>query len=381
MIHRRSLALTLLLGLAMLGAAVNGARSAKDEPKNFVCPPCGLPCDGTVYHEPGSCPKCGMTLVDEETAKAMSAKTKKVGILLFDGVQIIDYTGPYEVFQAAGFDVYTVAATKDPIATVAGMRVVPKFGFDDAPQPDILVVPGGGIAGALASDPTLAWVKAVSAKAERTLSVCNGAFILAKAGLLDGLTATTTSGNIPRLRSEYPKTRVVDDQRFVDNGKIVTAGGLTAGIDGALHVVAKTLGPGAAQEVALGEEYDWRPDGGFVRGALADMNLEPWIDSSLDDVGKWRLVSTQGGTARWQVVAEGTSTLTPTELTDRFGKTSTSQAKWKRLPDDAPSASGTTSHWAFTGRDGKPWKGTLTVQPKPGAAGELVVRLEIARAA
>ncbi len=382
MINRLSLGVTLLLGLAVLAVGVTVTRSAKDDAKSFVCPPCGLPCDGTVYHEPGNCPKCGMKLVDQESANAMSTGKKKVGILVFDGVQIIDYTGPFEIFQAAGFDVYTVAATKDPITTVAGMKVVPKYAFDDAPQPDVLVVPGGGIGGALASVSTIGWVKATSAKTERTLSVCNGAFILAKAGLLDGLTATTTSGNIPRLRDQYPKTKVVDDQRFVDNGKVITAGGLTAGIDGALHVVAKTLGSGTAQEVALGEEYDWRPDGGFARGALADMNLQPWIDTSLDDVGTWRLISTQGGTGRWEVIAEGTSKLTAAELTARFEKSSVSQAKWTRVKDaGATTTSDITSHWTFTGRDGKPWKGTLTVQPKPGVAGEYAIRLEIARAA
>jgi putative intracellular protease/amidase len=381
MMNRSSLAFTLGLGLAVLASGVSVTRSAKSEVKRFVCPPCGLPCDGTVYNEPGSCPKCGAKLVDEATAAAASAKLRKVGILLFDGVQIIDYTGPYEIFQAAGFDVYTIAATKDPIQTVAGMRVVPKYGFADAPQPDILVVPGGGIGGALGSERTIAWVKATAAKTERTLSVCNGAFILAKAGLLDGLTATTTSGNIPRLRSEYPKTKVVDDQRFVDNGKIVTAGGLTAGIDGALHVVAKTLGLGTAQEVALGEEYDWRPDGGFVRGTLADMNLRPWIDSSLDDAGTWRLVSSQGDTARWQVVAEGESKLSAAQLTDRFETTSVSKGKWVRRRDGGADPSGATRRWTFTGRDGKPWNGTLTVEPKSGAAGEYALTLEIARAA
>src|SRR5207245_8921403 len=109
------------------------------------------------------------------------------------------------------------------------------------------------------------------------MSVCNGAFILASAGLLDGLTATTTSGLIEKLRAEYPKTKVVDDRRFVDNGRIITAGGLSSGIDGALHVVSKMLGNGTAQAVALALEYDWRPGAGFARGALA-ARLIPDLD-------------------------------------------------------------------------------------------------------
>jgi putative intracellular protease/amidase len=238
--------------------------------RHFVCSPCGLPCDDLVFDHPGTCPKCGMPLVDQETARrdreAAAREQKKVAILIFDGVEIIDYTGPWEVFGAAGFEVYTVAATKEPVTTAMGMTVLPKYTFGDAPQADVLVVPGGGVKAAQGSAPTLKWVTDASARTALTMSVCNGAFILASAGLLDGLTATTTSGNIARLSAEYPKTKVVDDQRFVDNGRIITTAGLSAGIDGALHVVSRMLGPGMAQKVALVEEYDWHPDAAWKRG-------------------------------------------------------------------------------------------------------------------
>jgi putative intracellular protease/amidase len=322
-----------------------------------------------------------MALVAEDEAKAQAAARRKVGILIFNGVQIIDYTGPYEIFQGAGFDVYTVAETKDAISTVAGMTVVPKYAFPEAPQPDILVVPGGGVAGALGSAPTLAWVKKTIAGTEITMSVCNGAFILAKAGMLDGLTATTTHGNVVKLRTEYPKVRVVDDQRFVDNGKIITTGGLTAGIDGALHVVSRILGKGTAQSVALGEEYDWRADGGVARGTLADTQLEPWIDSTLEGTGTWTLATTEGGTDRWEVVASGSSRLSAAELSDHFGKVCTTQGHWKSVEAPvAPSTAAAVSHYSFTGRDGKPWTGTLTIQALPRETGKYSVALVIARA-
>ncbi|HEX4826311.1 MAG TPA: DJ-1/PfpI family protein [Candidatus Polarisedimenticolaceae bacterium] len=362
--------ITIVLASVVLAAALSHGETAK--PKHYVCPPCGLPCDAEVSDKPGSCPKCGMALIDQDEAKAQAAAKKKVGILIFNGVQIIDYTGPYEIFQGAGFDVYTVAETKDPITTVAGMTVVPKYTFADAPLPEILVVPGGGVAGTLGNAATLKWVKETTAKTQHTMSVCNGAFILAKAGLLDGLTATTTHGNVSRLAAEYPKTKVVDDQRFVDNGKIITTGGLTAGIDGALHVVALTLGKGQAQQVALGEEYDWRADGGLARGTLADTQIETWIDASLDGTGDWEIVSTQGGTDRWEVVAKGTSRLSAAELSDHFGKVCTKEGKWTSVP-------GSTSRWKFTGRDGKPWGGTLLVESLPGAAGKYSVKLTIVR--
>jgi transcriptional regulator GlxA family with amidase domain len=243
-----------------------------ETPKVWVCPPCGLPCDDSVFDHPGTCPKCGMTLVDRESAKAAAAEAparKRVAMLVFDGVEIIDYTGPWEVFGAADYDVYAVAETKDPVTTAMGMKVVPKYTFADAPQPDILVVPGGGVRAARDSAATLAYVRNTTARADHTMSVCNGAFILASAGLLDGLTATTTAPLIDRLHAEYPSVKVVHDRRFVDNGKIVTTGGLSAGIDGALHLVAVMHGKDKAQAVAHGLEYDWRTESGIIRADAA----------------------------------------------------------------------------------------------------------------
>ncbi len=192
---------------------------------------------------------------------AFGPPEQRVGILVFDRVQVIDSMGPYEIFGAAGFEVATVAETADPVTTSMGLTIVPRYTFADAPAFDVLVVPGGGVKGPRTSAATLAFVRSATARAKHTLSVCNGAFILASAGLLDGLTATTTAGLIDELRAEFPKTKVVNDRRFVDNGKIVTAGGLSAGIDGALHVVATMQGDEAAARVAEGEEYDWHAEG------------------------------------------------------------------------------------------------------------------------
>ncbi len=203
----------------------------------------------------------GAGLAVPRAAKAFGPREEKVGILVFNGVQIIDSMGPFEIFGAAGFAVATVAETADPVTTSMGLTIVPAYSFADAPRFDVLVVPGGGVRMARRSAATLEFVRAATSRAAHTLSVCNGAFILASAGLLDGLTATTTASLIDDLRAEFPKTKVVSDRRFVDNGKIVTAGGLSAGIDGALHVVAVMRGDEAAARVAEGEEYDWRPEG------------------------------------------------------------------------------------------------------------------------
>jgi putative intracellular protease/amidase len=315
-----------------------------------------------------------MKLVDASTLPPPAPRTK-VAVLVFDGVEIIDFTGPWEVFGAAGFEVYAVAESRTPVTTAMGLTVVPKYTFADAPLPDLLLVPGGGVKAARESAATLKWVTSTSARTARTMSVCNGAFILASAGLLDGLTATTTAGQIDRLRKEFPKAMVVDDRRFVDNGKIITTAGLSAGIDGALHVVEKILGRGQAESAALGIEYDWRPETGFARAALAD-RLIPEV--GLDALGRWELVRTHGGTDGWEIIARGTSDLSAAELSDRVGRNLVQNGKWNPAPAQS-GASGETTHWTFTGRDGRPWKGTLTIRQEAGRERRAI--LTIARAA
>jgi len=376
-----------VLSLVLLSLLVITSAMAADAPKRYVCDPCGMDCDKNVYDKPGTCPVCGARLVTRKAAEAAKAQaagpSRKVGILIFDGVEIIDYTGPWEVFGAAGFDVYTVAATRDPVTTAMGMTVVPKYTFADAPRPDILLVPGGDVHGPKGSAATLKWIKDTTAADETTMSVCNGAFTLAAAGLLDGLSATTTFHLLDAFKAEFPKTKVVRDQRFVDNGKIVTAGGLTSGIDGALHVVSKTLGSGTAQEVALGLEYDWRPRSGFARGALA-ASLIPDLD--LDDIGAWTVVSTEGGTESWEIVARAKSDLSGKEIQDRIDRALTTEGRWTSVSPAAAhtaagsTASSTTTVWKFNDPAGRAWSGRLTIAPAPSETGEYTARLSIALA-
>src|SRR4051812_42533389 len=156
-------------------------------------------------------------------------RTRNLAIFLFEGVQIIDYTGPFEVLGAAHdgrehlFNVYTVSEKGEPITTNMGMTVIPKYSFANMPKTDVLVLPGGNVSAQLSNENVINWVKDTTQKAEFVLSVCNGAFYLGKAGLLDGLTATTFAGLIDELRELAPKARIVTDQRFVDNGKIITS--------------------------------------------------------------------------------------------------------------------------------------------------------------
>jgi len=187
---------------------------------------------------------------------------RKVAIVLYDGVEILDFAGPTEVFTAAGngaFRVYTVAATHAPVLSQGVLKVQPDYSVEDAPTPDILVLPGGNSRAFTRSKAGMAWVKKVTAKNELSMSVCTGAFILAELGLLDGRPATTHWGAISGMRSAYPKVQVKTDVRFVDDGRIVTTAGVSAGIDGALHVVQRLLGDDVAWETARYMQYVWEP--------------------------------------------------------------------------------------------------------------------------
>lgn len=188
---------------------------------------------------------------------------RNVAIVLYDGVELLDFAGPTEVFTAAGgfnaFRVYTVATSHQPVLSQNAVRVIPEYSIDDAPQPDLLVLPGGNTPSFLRSTAGMAWVNKVAKKAELSMSVCSGAFILAQLGFLDGRAATTHWGALPGLR-RYPRIQVKSDVRYVDSGKVVSTAGVSAGIDGALHVVQRLLGDDAAWETARYMQYDhWEP--------------------------------------------------------------------------------------------------------------------------
>src|SRR5712671_4303679 len=201
---------------------------------------------------------------------AGKARTRNVAIVLYDRVELLDFAGPGEVFAAAArpgetedapaFRVYTVGRSKSPLTSEGFVKITPEFSVEDAPRPDVVVFPGGGVQ-SIVDDPALmAWARSAVDSAEIAVSVCNGAFVLGALGVLDGKTVTTHFGAVPRLKSSFPKATVQEGRRFVDNGKIVTTAGVSAGIDGALHVVARLLGRAAADETARYMEYRWAPE-------------------------------------------------------------------------------------------------------------------------
>jgi transcriptional regulator GlxA family with amidase domain len=189
---------------------------------------------------------------------------RNVAVLLFDDVEVLDFAGPFEVFSVAGrrdglepFAVYTVAERAGPVLARGALSVNPRYSFVDCPPPDVLVLPGGfGTRREMHNPALLEWISAAAAPAEVVLSVCTGALLLARAGLLDGLAATTHHSAVELLREHAPATTVHPDERIVDNGKYVVAAGISAGIDAALHVTARLLGPALAAEAARYMEYE-----------------------------------------------------------------------------------------------------------------------------
>jgi transcriptional regulator GlxA family with amidase domain len=200
---------------------------------------------------------------------------RKVAILVYEGMELLDFAGPAEVFavtlgsDGAAFEVYTVGAGKEPVVSQQFLKITPQYSIADGPKPDIVVIPGGAYPALGRNERMMNWIKERARDIEILMSVCNGALVLARAGLLDGLEVTTHAGSIERLRGAVPGARVVTNRRFVDSGRIITAAGVSAGIDAALHVVERLLGPEAAANTARYMEYDLRPDRSFGAAGTA----------------------------------------------------------------------------------------------------------------
>ncbi|HEY2798021.1 MAG TPA: DJ-1/PfpI family protein [Thermoanaerobaculia bacterium] len=304
-----------------------------------------------------------------------NAGGRNVAILIFPGVQIIDYTGPWEVLGHAyvngqpAFHMYTVSDSTDPITTSMGMSVNPTFRFGQEPKPDLIVVPGGNVDPQLENPAVIRWLRERAQDAELVLSVCNGAFFLAKAGLLDGLEATTFAGLIDELRQAAPKTRVVSDRRFVDNGKFITAAGLSAGIDGALHVIERVCGRGVAQVAAVSLEYDWRPDSGYARASLADQRLSPGFDA-IREYPVRTIVRHEGTRDRWE---------TSWRIQTDASASAVLQTLDKAFAGSRGAARLSAGSWKLSGEDGTSWTESTRVAPAEGKPSGYVVTMVVAR--
>ncbi len=190
-----------------------------------------------------------------------------MAILAFDDMEVLDYAGPYEVFNVAGelgadrpFEVFSVGLTTGPAVGRGGFTVLPTYSLDDAPASDLLVVPGGAGTRALLDDERLlAWLRERTGEVELLVSVCTGALLLGAAGLLEGCRATTHHDAYDELAALSPTTVVVRGERFVRSAQtILTSAGVSAGIDCSLHAV-QLLTDEHTRDVTVSEmEWGWR---------------------------------------------------------------------------------------------------------------------------
>lgn len=193
-------------------------------------------------------------------------KQYTIGILIFNEVEVLDFTGPFEVFSIATypsssekpFSVSIIAQMRGLIKARNGLKIQPDYSFDDAPHFDILIIPGGYGAEEIEihNKEIINWIKNRMDDVDIMASVCTGAFLLAKSGLLDGKKATTHWMDINRLEKEYTKIKIQHDAKFVDENSIITSGGISAGINMSFHIIKKLLGVDIARATAKRMEYD-----------------------------------------------------------------------------------------------------------------------------
>lgn len=228
----------------------------------YACPPCNSSCDELRYDHPGSCSHCGMALINENEID----QPMKIAFFLQPGVEILDFAGPLEVFSYAGFEVFTVTKDGGNIISQGVLNVQPDYSISNAPEADIIAFFGGNGSNSSKDSEVIDWLK--RQEVDYYFSVCTGAFFLGEAQILKGQTATTFHSALDELERRFPDTDVRRDVRFVDNGKIITTAGISAGIDGALHLVARIRGFNAARSTAYYMEYDkWVPGEGLLLGS------------------------------------------------------------------------------------------------------------------
>ena len=192
-------------------------------------------------------------------------KTRNVAFLIYDGVEPLDLGGPVDVFVKAnavtggGYNAYTVALTRDTVQSEGQtFGITPKFSIDDAPRPDIIIVPGSSPQRVIevSQDARIQnWLRANAQPDQTVMSVCTGAFIVGEAGLFDGRDATTHWMTLSQFATQFPLVRTYDGVRYIGEGNIYSAGGVTSGIDGALHLVELFSGQEAADRVARVLQY------------------------------------------------------------------------------------------------------------------------------
>ncbi len=200
-------------------------------------------------------------------------KRKRVGILVFPDVEVLDFCGPYEVFsvtrlheerrreESSPFEVLLLAESADRVVATGGLRVIPDATLETCPPLDILVVPGGwGTRKEISNQRVLTWIAERAKEVETLTSVCTGAMLLGQAGLLDGRRATTHWRSLDWMRQSFRAVTVEDKFHVVEDGRVLTSAGISAGIDMALLVVARYFGDAVGRATARHMEYPFPDD-------------------------------------------------------------------------------------------------------------------------
>ncbi len=188
-----------------------------------------------------------------------------IGIYIYDNAEVLDFSGPFEVFSVAkrlaknDWNVFLVSETGHLVAARGNFLIQPHYAISTHPEIDVLVVVGGIHTEEVKKENVINWVSRTSEPAKKVASVCTGCFLLAEAGLLNGLSVTTHWEDIPDLKSQYPHLKVLENQRWVHEGKYVTSGGISAGIDMSLFLVSELASEKLAKKTAKQMEYRWQP--------------------------------------------------------------------------------------------------------------------------
>jgi transcriptional regulator GlxA family with amidase domain len=204
---------------------------------------------------------------DNGATTQLAGNDMNIGIYIYDDAEVLDFSGPFEVFSTAKrvgrmeWDVFFVGKTDSVVKARGNFLVYPHYTFEHHPDIDVLMVVGGNHTREVKNAAVMDWISTVAVSAKWVVSVCTGAFLLAEAGLLNGVNVTTHWEDIPDLRSQYPKLNVIDNQRWVSEDRFITSAGISAGIDMSLFLVAKMASQELAEKTARQMEYNWVKNG------------------------------------------------------------------------------------------------------------------------
>ena len=209
---------------------------------------------------------CLLALTQTFSQPQQNGRVYKVALFVPSGAELLDFAGPGEAFtQATGFKVYLVSLSEEPIRSQGFMTITPNYSYKNCPKPDIILIPGGGTGRIINEPEAIQWVKEHYENGGTVLTVCTGASVAAKAGLLEGMKATTYHTAFDYVQGYCSDCELLKGVRYVDNGRIITTAGISAGIDGALHLISRIKGRDIAEEAARNMEYDkWAPGEGYM---------------------------------------------------------------------------------------------------------------------